>query len=96
MKQKNNINPNISTRIFLALLFFFTAELLLYTWCRVQCIETGVQISAAKEKQQRLIELQKNLRVEMANLKSPERIVRIAKNKLGLVMPDPKQIIVIP
>ncbi len=83
-------------RIFLVLLFFFTVELLLYTWFRVQCIETGVQISEAKEKQQHLIALQKNLRVEMANLKSPERIVRIAKNKLGLVMPDPKQIIVIP
>lgn len=40
--------------------------------------------------------IQKNLRVELAGLKSPERIARIARNEFGLVMPGPRQIIIIP
>ncbi len=95
MKQKKNHYQG-SISIFIVLLVIFMAELLFYTWCRVQCVETGYKISQAKEHHRRLIALQKNLRVELANLKSPERIVRIARKKLGLVIPGPRQIIVIP
>ena len=71
-------------------------ELLFYTWCRVQCIKTGYKITAEKKRNKELINLQKNLRVELANLKSPDRIGRIARERLGLIMPEPGQIIVIP
>ena len=41
-------------------------------------------------------EMQKNLKIELARLKSPERIAKIAETKLGLVMPSAKQTIIIP
>jgi cell division protein FtsL len=82
--------------IWLLLLFIFVGELLLYTWCRLQYVRTGYEISAQTKKNRDLMALQKSLKVEMARLKSPERIARIAQIQLGLIMPDAKHTIVIP
>jgi cell division protein FtsL len=48
------------------------------------------------ETQKRQIALQNSLKIEMARLKSPERIVKIATEKLGLVLPQPEQIMSLP
>ena len=74
----------------------FIAELFLYTLCRVNCIGVGYEISKETQKQHELVALQTNLKIEMASLKSLERIAKIAKNQLGLVTPTQKQTIVIP
>jgi cell division protein FtsL len=46
--------------------------------------------------QQRLNELQVNFKVELARLKAPQRITKIAQEKLGLTLPAPKQMMVMP
>lgn len=74
----------------------FIAELLVYTWFRVQCTQIGYEINRATETQKRQIALQNNLKIELARLKSPERIVKIATDKLSLVMPQPEQIMSLP
>lgn len=82
--------------LWLVLLTAFICEALLYTWSRVQCVQTGYTIT---EKTNRLQELQtrnNSLKIELAHLKSAENISRIARGRLGLGMPDPKQIIVVP
>jgi cell division protein FtsL len=71
-------------------------ELLFYTWCRVQCVNTGYLIAQESRKQQELAKFQNNLKIELARLKAPETISRIARNKLSLAMPDPQQIVVVP
>ena len=81
--------------IWIALIVVFMAELLVYTWCRVQYVRTGYEITEATNEQQRLMELNRKLQIEEARLRSPERIMRIARQR-GLVMPDSKQVIVIP
>lgn len=78
------------------LLVVFMAELLFYTWCRVQCTRLGYQITAADQTRQNLITLQSQLKIELAHLKSPERIETIARNRLGLTMPKPEQTVVLP
>ncbi len=80
----------------LTLLCLFIAELLVYTWARVQCTRTGYEISSLTREQQRLNELQTNLRVELARLKAPQRITKIAQEKLGLTLPTPRQMMVMP
>jgi cell division protein FtsL len=40
--------------------------------------------------------LQNNLKIELARLKSPQRITKIARDHLGLVVPKPEQTIVMP
>ncbi len=81
--------------LWLSLLIVFIAELLVTTWVRVQCVNVGYEISALNRENQRLTELQENLKLEMARLKSPQRITRIAR-EMGLTMPAPAQIMVLP
>jgi cell division protein FtsL len=82
--------------LWICLLCVFIAELLVYTWVRVQCTRVGYEISALTREQQRLNELQANLKVELARLRAPQRIIRIAQEKLGLTLPTSKQMMVMP
>ena len=74
----------------------FIIELLVYTWFRVQCTQVGYEINRATETQKRQIALQNSLKIELARLKSPERMVRIATEHLNLSMPQPEQIMSLP
>ena len=82
--------------VWMMLMLFFMSELLLYTWCRVQCVGIGYEISKATKHQKELTALRSNLKVELTSLKSPARIAEIARNQLGLTTPTSKQMIIIP
>jgi cell division protein FtsL len=92
---KNILKPN-ATLLLIIFMTIFLAELLCFTWCRIQTIGAGYEISRETKRHQDLITLKNNLKVELARLKSPERIARIAKNQLGLITPTPEQMIIIP
>jgi cell division protein FtsL len=95
-KKRNKIrNPKILA-VCLILMGLFIAELLFYTWCRVQCIQVRYEISEQTAKEDQLRKLQDNLRIELARLKSPHRIAKIATQQLGLITPTTKQLILIP
>ncbi len=81
--------------IWVAIMVVLMAQLLVYTWCRVQYVQTGYEITEATQEHQRLMDLHRKLQVEEARLRSPERIMRIARQR-GLVMPGSKQVVVIP
>ena len=83
-------------RTWIVLLFIFIALLLVYTWCRIQSVQVGYEISEALKINEKRTARNNDLKIEHACLKSPERIARKAKDELGLVMPTAKQIIVIP
>lgn len=78
------------------LMVFFIAELLFYTWCRVQCTRVGYEITRTNETQRQRLRLQNNLKIELARLKSPARIATYARERLGLRMPTPEQTMVLP
>jgi cell division protein FtsL len=82
--------------IWLAIMVIFLAELWLYTWCRVQSVQLRYAISELTETHRKRIAMQNNLKIELARLKSPNRIAGIATNQLGLTMPTSEQIIIIP
>lgn len=101
MRNTKKISRNKKTGLKLAAIWsiiaiVFIAELFLYTWCRVQCVKTGYEITKETDKRLRLSSLQNNLKVEIAHLKSPQRIVRIATTQLGLIIPTPEKMITIP
>jgi cell division protein FtsL len=77
------------------LLALFIMELFFYTWCRVQCIGIGYKISHELNQQKQLLMLQSRLKVETERLKSPERIAKIAHEKIGLNPPNSEQVIVL-
>jgi len=74
----------------------FIIELLFYTWCRVQNVRYGYEISSETQTRQQLVTYQNNLKIELARLKSPDRIARIAKQQLGLMMPTADKTILLP
>ncbi|MDP2863990.1 MAG: cell division protein FtsL [Desulfobacterales bacterium] len=84
------------TGLWTIIMVLFISELFIYTWCRVQCVKTGYEISKETDKNLKLTALQKNLKIEIARLKSPKRIAKIATQQLGLIMPKPGQVIIIP
>ncbi len=94
-RKKKTRNPRVlaACLIFMGL---FIGELLFYTWCRVQSIQVRYEISELTADQDRLMMLQDNLKIELARLKSPRRIAKIAKEQLGLILPTNKQLMLIP
>jgi cell division protein FtsL len=95
-RAQKNIRKLKLTGVWLVLLAIFIAELFFYTWCRVQCVRIGYEITKEANNEQSLITLQNNLKIELASLKSPKRLAEIASNKLNLTSPTPKQVIIIP
>ena len=82
--------------IWIIFMVIFMAELLLYTWSRVQCVQFGYELSEAANREDLLLRLRNNLKIEVAHLKSPQRVAKIAREQLGLTQPKPDQLIVIP
>jgi cell division protein FtsL len=79
----------------MVLFVFFMAELLVYSWCRIQYVQTGYDLNEARQERRDLLAFRQELKVEEARLRSPDRIKRLAKER-GLVVPDPRQIVVLP
>lgn len=95
-KPNRKNRPQQPIGIWIVLLVVFITEMLLYTWSRVQCLRQGYGMSVAIEKQRELQQQQNNLKIELAHLKSPERITKIARERLGLRPPKPEQTVIIP
>ncbi len=95
-RKKTKTTGRRLTGVWALVLALFMVELLFYTWCRVQCVQVGISISAERNRQQELGDRQNSLKIELARLKAPERISYIARKKMGLIMPDSRQTIMVP
>ena len=67
-----------------------------YVWCRVQVVQLGYLLSDAHRQHTELLNNNKKLHLELARLKAPERVERIAIQKLGLRHPTKDQIVILP
>jgi len=94
-KKRIKRNPKL-TLAYLVLMAVFIAELLFSAWCREQSRKIESDIINQTQKAERLSAMQDNLKIELARLKSPRRIARIAGERLGLITPTPEQTILIP
>jgi cell division protein FtsL len=72
-----------------AVTVFFTSAALAHVWVRLQVVRIGYQISHETEREKRLLQTHRKLQVERALLRSPERLERLARERLNLTMPDP-------
>ncbi|WP_319524159.1 hypothetical protein [uncultured Desulfosarcina sp.] len=84
------------TGVWIALMALFFLQGLFYVWCRVQCVNTGYAIEKEKSRHETLIKVRSTLNIELARLKSPERIETIARTRLGLIMPDAQRTVTLP
>ena len=70
--------------------------LLIHVWLRLQVVHMGYVLSTATKFQSRLEQENRELKIELATMTSPDRLESLARRRLGLVPPEKGQIIVLP
>jgi cell division protein FtsL len=78
-------------RMFTAALCMLFTIVMMYAWQHFSAIEYGYKIEALSAKQATLTESNRQLRLDLAQLKDPERIDQRAKD-MGLQLPDASQV----
>jgi cell division protein FtsL len=68
------------------------ACLLFYAWQHFECIQIRYRIERLDAQRARVAELNEQLHLEVATLRSPMRVDAIARNQLGLTFPVPGQV----
>lgn len=66
---------------------------LFYVWQHIQVVRLGYQVEYLSGERASLIRQQKELRFEVAKLRSLRRVEEIARQQLGLTSPRPGQVI---
>jgi cell division protein FtsL len=66
--------------------------LLFYAWQHFECIQIRYQIEQLDSERAQATELNQQLHLEVATLRSPMRVDAIARNQLGLTVPVPGQV----
>ncbi|MGD0956231.1 MAG: septum formation initiator family protein [Candidatus Acidiferrales bacterium] len=66
--------------------------LLFYAWQHFQCIQLRYSIEQLDTERAQAAELNQQLHLEVATLRSPMRVDAIARNQLGLTVPVPGQV----
>lgn len=75
----------------LGMLFF----LLGYVWERVDVVRVGYRVEQLKAQRVLLERERDELSVKLASLSAPDRVARLAKEKLGMMPAQPGQVIVV-
>ena len=76
-----------------ALAAMFLLGLFAYGWQHYQWIQYGYRIEETQKKRDQLAEIGRQLRLERASLRNPQRIDAIARKELGMVVPVPGQLV---
>ncbi len=66
--------------------------MMFYAWQHFSSIEYGYRIEAQKSERERLVEVNRSLKLEAASLRDPSRIDVLAR-QMGLESPEPGQVI---
>jgi cell division protein FtsL len=82
--------------LIIAMLFLFMGSSIGYVWSNFERTQLGYDLSQLKKEEMHQREINRKLRVELAILKSPERLESVAVKQLGLSQPRPEQIVPLP
>lgn len=69
------------------------AAALFYVWTHVQAVRLGYDMTKASETHSQLLEENKALRIEVATLKDPARLMALATDRYHLAPPKNSQIV---
>lgn len=93
-KVSESKNDGLVTAVLFSLVIVIAA-LIFYTWSRLEVVRLGYEIFNANSEMRRLDQENKEMILEIATLKSPKRIERIAREELNLLPPRDEQIIIL-
>ena len=66
--------------------------LLFYAWQHFECIQIRYQVEQLESQRAKAVQLNQQLHLEVAALRSPMRVDAIARGQLGLTIPAPGQV----
>jgi cell division protein FtsL len=94
-RQKLHMTPR---QVFMIILFLFVfmGSSIGYVWSNFERTQIGYDLSQLKQEEMRLTETNRKLRLELATLKSAKNLEALATQKIGLKLPSPEQIVVLP
>jgi len=93
-KQKSAVSViRYPTYIVVTLVLMFVA--VIYVGSHIHMLELEYKVAAELNINRQKMEEQKKLKLEIAMLKSPQRIENVAKNKLQMSYPEREQVIVL-
>ena len=68
---------------------------LLYVWSNHRAVAIGYRITELERERMSLLDMNHELKVELANLNSLSRLDRMAREKLSMAPPRPDQVVVL-
>ncbi|MDI9569622.1 MAG: cell division protein FtsL [Pseudomonadota bacterium] len=99
-KTTEDVQPEKAVRahkysIYIVAALLLMSALLCYVASHLQMTRLEYRIAEEIGRRERLLEEQKKLKLEIATLKSPQRIAAIAREKLRMSHPDKDQVILL-
>ena len=76
-------------------IFLCLAGVAVYMWPRVQVVRLAYRMQASEQHLRELLQAHDQLRFELASLKDPQRIYRVATEQLGMNMPRRDQVVIV-
>jgi cell division protein FtsL len=76
-------------------IFLCLSGVTVYVWPRVQVVRLAYRMQASEQHLRELLQAHDQLRFELASLKDPERIYRVATEQLGMGMPRRDQVVIV-
>lgn len=76
-------------------LFLCLAGVGVYVWPRVQVVRLAYRMQASEQRLRELLQERDQLRLELASLKDPQRIYRVATEQLGMSTPRHDQVVIV-
>jgi cell division protein FtsL len=92
-QDRASFDVGYSTWIFIASVLMAVA--LIYVWSHIHMTELEYQVAQELSSREMLAQDQAKLKVELATLKSPQRIETIAREKLQMTYPGREQVILL-
>jgi cell division protein FtsL len=91
--EKVSTQIKYSNFIFVTLVLMAVA--LFYVWSHIRMTELEYMVAAEMSVKEKLVEEQTKLKVEIATLKSPQRLEAIAREQLQMTYPTRDQVIIL-
>jgi cell division protein FtsL len=86
---------NRRIKLFSFLMLVFLCMALVYVWTRISVVQKGYEVSRLHNDAMVLTEQKSRLEAEVMKLKSPARLEAIARDKLGMRLPNGSEIVFI-
>lgn len=92
---EQNASAELKYSPFIFVTLVLMAVALVYVWSHIRMTELEYMVAEEVSIKENLLEEQRKLNVEIATLKSPQRIESIAKDKLQMSYPARDQVIIL-